>query len=147
MSNNDGPLPYTAQRINPTGAPATSPETPATRKRGATFPPVVIAILGASSAVLVALAAFVPPPVGTLLQILGFVSASLAGIGAAVPKLTVGHPVLQGGAVAVAGSVATGAAMVADGLPEGWPRVAAQGVALLGFWLAGKQASFGDTQK
>jgi hypothetical protein len=100
------------------------------------------AAIGAVSAVAVAASNVIPQPWGKIVEILGFIFSAIAGLGGSVPKMTANKPIVQGAAVAVAGTTAAGLAAASEALPDGPVKTAVQGGALLGFWLAGKQATF-----
>lgn len=68
----------------------------------------------------------------------GFLLASLAGFTAPVPQAVAGKPILQGGALVLAGTLGGMLSESWAAIPEGWPQSAAlTALALLG-WATGK---------
>lgn len=107
------------------------------------LPAWVSLALGLVSAAAGALALVVPPPFGGALGIAAFIAASLVGGVAAPPQWVAGRPVVQGGAVAVAGGAAVALQSVAAAVPESspwWLRLGTQVGAMAAAWLAGRAA-------
>ena len=126
---------------NPTPVVApTAPQSAAPGVPALTLSPKVATVLGAVASALAVAAAFIPPPWGALAGVVAFVVGALAGLSLPAPKFLAGRPVLQGTALTVTGGAVPFLAQLGAMLPEGWPRAAANGLALLGAVLAGLAA-------
>lgn len=84
-----------------------------------------------------AAAAFVPPPWGTLVGVVGFLCAALAGLAAPPPKFAEGKPLLQGTAFTIATSVLALAQQAWPFIPPAFQPVALAVVGLVA-WLTGR---------
>lgn len=96
------------------------------------------AIVGTIGTIAAGASILVPAPWGTLVAVLGFLAAAIAGLSAPAPKVTEGRPVLQGTALAVATTVLTLLVQFYAMVPPGWPQSIALSVAALLAWLTGK---------
>ncbi len=102
-------------------------------------PPKVAMVLGIVSVIATAVAAFVPPPFGAFVAILGFCSAALSG--AALPQLNIaaGKAIVGPAAVGVVGTIGVGAEQLAGTLQQGtWQQALAYAASAVLALLAGK---------
>lgn len=95
-------------------------------------------IVGTIGTIAAGASIMVPAPWGTLVAVLGFLAAAIAGLSAPAPKVTEGRPVLQGAALTVATTVLTLLGQFYAMVPPGWPQSIALSVAALLAWLTGK---------
>lgn len=96
------------------------------------------AIVGTIGTLAAGASIVVPAPWGTLVAVLGFLAAAIAGLSAPAPKITEGRPVLQGAALTIATTVLTLLVQFYAMVPPGWPQSIALSVAALLAWLTGK---------
>jgi hypothetical protein len=94
-------------------------------------------IVGAIGGLIAAVSPFLPAPWSMPVTIVGFLAASLAGLGAAAPKVAEGKPVLQGGLLTVATTALTLEVQFFGAIPQGWPQSIALGLGALLAWLTG----------
>lgn len=102
------------------------------------LPPHAAKIAGIAAVVLLAVSGFIPPPFGTLVQILAFIAGFLAGVPQPVPKVLEGRRLVGPAAVPLLGTLTTLAATASEQLPEGPYRIGAQALGLLLAWLTGR---------
>jgi len=95
-------------------------------------------VVGTIGGLLATAAAFVPPPWGFVVGLVGFVAAVLAGAAAKPPSVVEGKPVLQGVALTVATSAAGLLEHFWGVIPQGWPQSLALGGAALLAFLTGR---------
>ena len=98
----------------------------------------VAVILGTIGTLAAGASALIPAPWGTLVAVVGFLLAALAGLAVAPPAVTEGKPVLQGAALAVATTALSLLSQFYAMVPVGWPQSIALAVAALLAWLTGK---------
>lgn len=94
-------------------------------------------IVGTLGTVAAGASILVPAPWGTLVAILGFLAAAIAGYSVAPPKVVEGKPLLQGVALTVAMSAEALLHQFFALVPAGWPQSIALSVAALLAWLTG----------
>lgn len=94
-------------------------------------------IVGTIGGLIAAASPFIPAPWSMPVAILGFLAASLAGLGAAAPKVAEGKPVLQGGLLSAATVAMTLLVQFFAMIPQGWPQSVALGLAAILAWLTG----------
>lgn len=95
-------------------------------------------VVGTIGLIAIAASAFVPTPWGTLVALVGFCCAMLAGFAAKPPAFVAGSPLLQGTALTIAGTAATLLQTFWAAIPAGWPQSLALTAAGLLAWLTGK---------
>lgn len=93
-------------------------------------------IVGLVGVVLGTVGGFLPPPFGAVTAAVGWLACMIAGVAAAPPQWAAGKPVLGGAALTAATAMLPTAITIADNL-EGWPKIAAQFVAMLATLGAG----------
>lgn len=93
-------------------------------------------IVGAIAVILGTAGGFLPPPFGAVTAIVGWLGCMIAGVAAAPPQWAAGKPILGGAALTTATAMLPTAITIADNL-DGWPKVAAQFVAMLATLGAG----------
>ena len=104
-------------------------------------------IVGAVGVIAGTIGGLLPAPFGAALAVLGWGACAIAGIAAAPPKWTEGKPLLGNAAVGVTTAMLPATLAIADSL-EGWPKIAAQFVAMLATLGAGKASpQFGGIAK
>lgn len=94
-------------------------------------------IVGTIGGLIAAASPFIPAPWSMPGAILGFLAASLAGLGAAAPKVAEGKPVLQGGVLSAATVAMTVLVQFFPLIPQGWPQSITLGLGTLLAWLTG----------
>lgn len=95
-------------------------------------------VLGTLGSIVLAGSAFIPAPFSIPAALVGFLLASLAGLGARPPAIAIGNPVLQGAALTIATTLLTIGAQFYNQIPLGWPQSLAMfGVGMLS-WLTGR---------
>lgn len=94
-------------------------------------------IVGAIGMAAMAASAFVPAPWGTLVGVVGFLGAALAGLAAPPPRFAEGKPLLQGTAFTIATSVLALAQQAWPFIPPAFQPVALAVVGLVA-WLTGR---------
>jgi hypothetical protein len=98
----------------------------------------VAVVLGTIGSLLLASAVVIPAPFSIPAGLVGFILASLAGLGARPPNIVAGNAVLQGGAFAVATVVLTACVQLYPALTVQWQQSAMLFAVGLLCWLTGK---------
>jgi hypothetical protein len=102
------------------------------------IPPQARVAIGGLGLALAAGSVAVPAPWGVPVAALGALAAALAGFSAPSPAVVEGKPLLQGGALAAAGSAALVLQMSWAVIPAGWPQSVALAALTLLCWATGK---------